>query len=58
MGIKTVHIVFISCAVLVAGFFGYWALNNGQQILGLGSFITAVALAVYGFYFLQKVKKL
>ncbi len=58
MGIKTIHIVLISCAVLVAGFFGYWALNNGRQPLGLAAFVTALALAVYGFFFLQKARKL
>ena len=58
MGIKTIHIVLISCAVAVAVFFGAWAINNGHLSFGYGAFAAAAGLAVYGFVFLQKVRNL
>ena len=58
MGIKNIHIVLISCSVLVAGVFGGWSLNNDYQIGGYVSFTVAAALVIYGINFLKKVKTL
>ena len=64
MSLKTFHIVFISASILLALGIGGWALDNysapggtrGDLLAGLGSLAVAVALAVYGVYFLKKLK--
>jgi hypothetical protein len=58
MGIKNIHIVLISCSVLIALIFGIWALKNNYAILGYVSLSAAVGLVVYGIKFLKKVKGL
>ena len=56
MGIKNIHIVLISCSVLVALVFGLWSFNNNYQPGGCISFVIAAALVIYGINFLKKVK--
>lgn len=58
MGIKNIHIMLISCSVLVALVFGFWALNHDYRLLGYVSLIVAAGLVVYGINFLNKVKSL
>ena len=65
MSLKAIHIVFISAATLLAIGFSGWSLNNffvpegGSKtdlFFGIGSAVAAVALMVYGVYFLKKLR--
>ena len=64
MSLKSFHIVFISASILLALGIGGWELNNysspggtrGDLLSGAASLMAAVALAVYGVYFLKKLK--
>ncbi len=64
MSLKAFHIVFISASILLTLGIGGWALNNyfsvggtrGDLFAGLGSVAAAVALGIYGVYFLKKLK--
>jgi hypothetical protein len=63
MSLKAFHIVFVSVSTLLAVGFGIWSLrayNAGGQtadlLWGIGSLLAAVALVVYGRYFLRKLK--
>lgn len=63
MSLKTVHIVFISVSVLLAIWFGGWAIQQyvagdgvSVLIMGIVSLALAVVLIVYGKRFLQKLK--
>jgi hypothetical protein len=65
MSLKAFHIVFICASELLALSFGIWSLRaylaggaTGQLIFGLGSFVGAVALLAYGWYFLKKLKNI
>lgn len=66
MSLKAFHIVFISASILLALGIGGWALNNysssvgtrGDLFAGVGSLAAAVALAIYGVYFLKKLKNI
>ena len=63
MSLKAFHILFITISTLLAIGFGVWSLRAyqaAQQTLdlafGIGSLLGAVALMVYGRYFLKKLK--
>jgi len=61
MSLKAFHVVFIVCSVLLSLGLGVWALLQPERtagILGLGlvGFASAVALVVYGAWFLKKLK--
>jgi hypothetical protein len=65
MSLKAFHIVFICASELLALWFGVWSLRaysaEGMMwhlIFGLGSFMGAVALLAYGWYFLKKLKNI
>ena len=66
MSLKAFHIVFICASILLALGIGGWALNNyssptgtrGDLFSGLASLVAALALAVYGVYFLKKLKNI
>ena len=58
MSLKWFHVVFISLSIVLAVAFGLWGLLNHYVALGVGSLATAVALGVYGNYFLQKARQL
>ena len=58
MGIKNIHIALISCSVIIALVFGFWALNHNYQILGCVSLVVAIGLSAYGVNFLKKAKSL
>ena len=66
MSLKAIHIVFISASILLAFGFGGWCFNNyfaglgttADLALGTGSFVLAIALIVYGSYFLRKLKNI
>jgi hypothetical protein len=65
MSLKTFHILFIAISTLLAFGCGFWCLQMMQTtgvssyIIGaVGSFISAMALVVYGFWFYRKMKRL
>ena len=61
MSLKAVHIAFITVATLFSAFFGVWALLAGgggvNLALGIGGLAGAVALPIYGAWFLKKMKR-
>ena len=63
MSLKAFHIVFVSVAMLLTVVFGIWGVRDYQATdnqtslyLGLGSFLVTVVLAIYGVWFLKKLK--
>ncbi|MBI3882285.1 MAG: hypothetical protein HY301_19785 [Verrucomicrobia bacterium] len=63
MSLKAIHIVFISAAMLMCVVFGLWALGEWRAADGtanllylIGSGVGFLALAVYGWFFLKKLK--
>ncbi len=61
MSLKAVHIAFITVATLFSACFGVWALLAGgggvNLALGIVGLAGAVALPIYGAWFLKKMKK-
>ena len=66
MSLKAFHIVFISASILLALGIGGWALSNysspagtrGDLISGVASLTAALVLAIYGVYFLKRLKNI
>ncbi len=65
MSLKAFHIVFVTASVLLALGLGAWALRNyftggatADLVYGIGALLSAVALLVYGRYFLRKFKSI
>jgi len=65
MGLKNIHIVFISMAIALCLWFGVWCVamyrdgaGGGYLAFGILSFAGAVGLTAYGGWFLRKMKGL
>lgn len=65
MSIKALHIILISCAILVSVVFGVWAFRYAQtsgdsayQTGGVLSIALAGGLFLYAIHFVRKAKKL
>lgn len=59
MSLKFFHVFFISLAILLAVFCAAWAFSTGAPVLfAYGSVGLAVALVVYGVYFVRKARKI
>jgi len=59
MSLRGFHILFIFLAILMSVGCALWAFANGvAPLFGSGCAIAAVALVIYGIYFLKKTKKL
>jgi hypothetical protein len=59
MSLKAFHIVFIMLATLLAAGCAWWAFaNDAGFAFGVVSAVVAVALAIYGVYFVKKSRKL
>ena len=63
MSLKAFHIFFIVASIALAVAFGFWGVDDyGRSAsrvhlaLGVGSFIGSGVLAVYGVWFLRKLK--
>ena len=63
MSLKAFHIFFIVVSIATTVGFGVWATRDFAQTgswvnltLGTGSFVASVLLAVYGVWFLRKLK--
>jgi hypothetical protein len=59
MSLRAFHILFIFLAILMSVGCAWWAFANGiAPAFGTGCVVVAVALVVYGVFFLKKSKKL
>ncbi len=65
MSLKAFHVVFIAASLLLALGFGVWGVRNhaatGSSMslyMGVGSFVVSVLLAVYGVWFLRKLRNI
>jgi hypothetical protein len=57
MSLKTFHIFFIALSILLSAGCAVWAFANGiETVFGVTFAIVAVALVVYGGFFLKKSK--
>lgn len=63
MSLKGVHIAFIVVSLILCAGFGAWAIadwrESGEAIsmyLGVASFLSGIVLAVYGVWFLKKLR--
>lgn len=63
MSLKAFHVVFVTLALALAGYLGWWATGQwragaggGWLGLAVGCALAMVALAVYGVWFLKKTK--
>ena len=63
MGLKNIHLLFISMAIALALGFGAWCVwmfrgqgGGGYLVVAAGSFFTGIVLTVYGNWFLRKMK--
>ncbi len=64
MSLKAFHILFVSVSVVLAVGFGFWGIREFRTradstalTLGVASFAAAVALLIYGRWFLRKLRK-
>lgn len=65
MSLKAFHVVFIAASLLLTLGFGVWGVrhhagtgNAASLYMGVGSFVAAAALAVYGVWFLRKLRNI
>ena len=58
MSLKAFHILFIALATALAAGCAWWAFANGIVVFGSASAVTAVALLIYGIYFIRKSRRL
>jgi uncharacterized membrane protein SirB2 len=59
MSLKVFHVIFIIVSVTLALFCAVWAFsNNAHPAFGYGSAITALALVIYGVWFLRKARNI
>jgi len=58
MGIKYIHVVLIVASIFLSLGFGAWTLNHNYLLSALASFAVAIALVVYCFQFIKKMKAL
>jgi len=63
MSLRTFHVIFIVCSILMTIGFGFWAMRNFQQNqspgylwTGIIALLMACSLMVYEYFFLKKVK--
>ena len=65
MSLKTFHMIFISCSIILSVGFGYWAVvqfqhqaSLGYLSTGIGAFVAAAGLVIYEILFVRKFKAL
>lgn len=58
MSIKYFHLVFITFSILCAIFMGVWAQNQNLLLVSIISFLTALLMLIYEFFFIKKMKLL
>jgi len=58
MGIKYIHVVLIIASILLSLGFGVWTFNHNYVVSAIASLAVALALVVYCFQFIKKMKVL
>ena len=59
MSLKGFHVFFIFLATLLAAAFAAWSLMNETAVpVGIASAVLAVALIIYGIWFIRKSKNI
>lgn len=58
LSLRSVHVLFIALSIVVTAGTGVWGLMNREPVLGGLSLLVAVALVVYGSYFLRKIENI
>jgi hypothetical protein len=65
MSIKAIHIILISCAIMLSLGFGVWSIlfakNTGDssyQLTGFASIAIGIGLVFYGIHFIKKARSL
>ncbi len=59
MSLKVFHVFFILLTIVLAAGCAVWAyVNQTAAAFGIGSAMTAVALVLYGLWFLKKSRKI
>ena len=59
MSLKGFHVFFIFLATLLAAGFAAWSLMNETAVpVGIASAVLAVALIIYGIWFIRKSKNI
>jgi len=65
MSIKAIHIILITCAILLSFGFGVWSMSYakdmdeiGYQLAGAASFAIGLGLIFYGSHFIKKARAL
>ncbi|MEI9896390.1 MAG: hypothetical protein WDN28_21640 [Chthoniobacter sp.] len=59
MSLKAFHILFIALATVLAAGCAWWAFaSSASATFGAASAVTAVALFIYGIYFVKKSRRL
>ncbi len=65
MSLRTIHVIFITCSIILFLGFSYWTFNfaykhsyHSYYIASVVSCISAIALLGYGYWFIKKTKKL
>ena len=65
MSLRSFHLLFIALSVILAAFFGAWALGEyrsahgvGYALTGVASLASGVGLAIYGAAFQRKTRNL
>jgi hypothetical protein len=59
MSLRAFHIIFIFLAIALSLVCSWWSFSNGVALpFGIGCVLAAVALTVYGFFFIKKARKL
>ncbi|MDR3406663.1 MAG: hypothetical protein P4L99_29530 [Chthoniobacter sp.] len=58
MSLKAFHILFIALATVLAAGCAWWAFANSIAPFGAASAASAVALFIYGIYFVKKSRRL
>jgi hypothetical protein len=59
MSLKVFHVLFIAVAILLAAGCTAWSyVNQAAALFGISSAIVAVALVIYGIWFLKKSRNI
>ncbi len=58
MSIKAFHIIFIAISDLLAAGCAWWGFSSNIAPFGIASALAAVALFIYGIYFVKKSRNI
>ena len=58
MSLKAFHLIFVTLLTALSFGCAAWAFTNARPFWGAMAIVTALAVMVYGVYFLKKLKKI